>query len=66
MHVLGWALARPSRLRVAQRASALGGRLAGSKLLGRLPGPLGAWTDARDVPAPAGESFRSWWRRTRR
>ena len=28
------------------------------------PGPIGAWFGARDLKAPARESFRAWWRRT--
>jgi len=43
------------------RRSLPGGRAA----VGRVVGPgLGAWTGARDLPAPPAESFRAWWRRT--
>lgn len=47
------------------RAERLGARLARALFrhgrIGRLPGPLGAWTDARDAPLPAAQSFRDWW-----
>ncbi|MER8188464.1 LUD domain-containing protein [Kitasatospora sp. NPDC094015] len=59
-------LASPQRLAAAQRAAALGGRaLARRGRIGRLPGPLRAWSDHRDSPVPPAESFRAWWRRTR-
>jgi L-lactate dehydrogenase complex protein LldF len=45
--------------RVAARPLARRGRIT------RAPGPLSGWTSSRDLPAPARESFRDWWRRTR-
>jgi L-lactate utilization protein LutB len=31
--------------------------------ISRAPGPLSGWTASRDLPTPARESFRDWWRR---
>jgi L-lactate dehydrogenase complex protein LldF len=45
--------------RVLQRPLVRRGRIA------RLPGPLGGWTAARDLPALPEQSFREWWRARR-
>ena len=55
------------RLGLAERVAGLGGRLIGRRgMIGRLrgPGPVAGWFGARDLRAPARESFRAWWRRT--
>ncbi|WP_419997957.1 LutB/LldF family L-lactate oxidation iron-sulfur protein [Streptomyces boninensis] len=59
-------LSSPRRLGWAQRMGAVGARVvARGGRIGRLPGPLKRWSDTRDTPVPAKESFRAWWRRTR-
>ena len=60
----GWALTMAGRTRyeLAQRAAALGTRLlGGGKWLKRLPPPLNAWTQRRDFPPFAAQSFRARW-----
>jgi iron-sulfur cluster protein len=50
----------------AQAAARVGSRpLSRQGRIGRLPWPLSAWTDTRDLPEPPKETFREWWRRER-
>jgi L-lactate dehydrogenase complex protein LldF len=67
MGMAAWTLRTPRRLGLAERLAGLGGRVFARRgMLRRIPGPgpVGAWFRARDLKAPARESFRAWWRRT--
>src|SRR4029450_3268778 len=37
----------------------------GTRTISTAPPPLAGWTTSRDLPTPAKESFREWWRRPR-
>ncbi|MFJ4205531.1 LutB/LldF family L-lactate oxidation iron-sulfur protein [Streptomyces sviceus] len=66
MKAAGAVLGSPRRLAAVQRLAALGARLvARDGRIGALPGPFARWSGTRDTPAPARESLRAWWRRTR-
>jgi L-lactate dehydrogenase complex protein LldF len=69
MRGLAWSMSdagRWTRTLRAARAGRLLGRLGRhSAWLHRLPGPLGAWTAARDLPMPPKQTFRDWWRAER-
>ncbi|TQL69864.1 L-lactate dehydrogenase complex protein LldF [Nocardioides albertanoniae] len=59
-----WMFSDHRRWEMAQKGTELGGRAMKKKdTIGRLPGPLSAWSDARDSPTPPTETFRSWWKR---
>jgi L-lactate dehydrogenase complex protein LldF len=63
MQAMAWVFGDPGRLGLAEKAAALGARPFGRSP--HLPGALGAWTSARDLPPVPKESFRAWWKRTR-
>jgi L-lactate dehydrogenase complex protein LldG len=56
---------RPGYERAQRLARSLSRPLARDGRITRAPGPLAGWTSSRDLPAPAKESFREWWRRNR-
>ncbi|HYN29112.1 MAG TPA: lactate utilization protein B [Dermatophilaceae bacterium] len=70
MRAASGVLSRPGAMRAAERVSGAGstayrwvvGRRGGDGAsLPRLPGVGSRWTDARDAPTPATQSFREWW-----
>jgi L-lactate dehydrogenase complex protein LldF len=66
MRGLAWAMSDPRRWTWALRAGRAG-RLLGRRgdRIRRLPGPLAAWTAARDLPRPPEQTFRDWWKTER-
>jgi L-lactate dehydrogenase complex protein LldF len=62
MRAARWVFDSPPRLRAVQRTAGRLRRLTPR----RLPRPLSAWSDTREVPAPPRESFRDWWQANRR
>jgi L-lactate dehydrogenase complex protein LldF len=52
------------RYEAAQKAGRIGQwpLARGTGSIEHAPGPLGAWTAFRDLPAVPGEAFRDWWR----
>ncbi|WP_117212051.1 LutB/LldF family L-lactate oxidation iron-sulfur protein [Allorhizocola rhizosphaerae] len=63
---VAWAMAGPRRFRFAEFLLRLGRLLGRRGRIRRLPPPLSAWTASRDLPVPAAQTFRQWWRSARR
>lgn len=64
METMARVFASRRRYEAAQRTARVTARAVTRDGLVRpqLPGPLGAWLSSRDLPAPAAQSFREWWR----
>ncbi|MDA0638316.1 lactate utilization protein B [Nonomuraea sp. MCN248] len=62
MRAAGWVFRDRGRLALVQRLASRLRRLVPK----RLPGPLSAWTDTRDLPGIPEEPFRDWWERQER
>ena len=63
MQAVLWLFGGQARMRLAQRMGRQAQRLvAHDGVISRMPGPLAAWTDARDFPALPAHSFRDWWK----
>jgi L-lactate dehydrogenase complex protein LldF len=65
MAAMSWVMSGPRRFHIAQRLATAGRLLSRGGKIRRLPYPGSQWTDSRDLPAPAKESFSAWWKRTR-
>lgn len=65
MKAAGLVLSGQRPLEAAERVAGLASRVLPMSRLGPLPGPASAWTRARDMPMPAAESFRTWWKRNK-
>ncbi|WP_285493948.1 LUD domain-containing protein [Actinomadura sp. NBRC 104425] len=63
MRSAAWTMGEQGRYEAALRSGARWARLLsrGGRIR-RLPGLLGKWTEARDLPAPPAGGFRGWWR----
>ncbi|MDJ0356990.1 LutB/LldF family L-lactate oxidation iron-sulfur protein [Paenarthrobacter sp. PH39-S1] len=64
MTVAKVALSSGRNLGLAEKGLPLGKLAAGpDRLIKRLPGLAGGWTQSRDIPAPPAQSFRDWWKK---
>jgi L-lactate dehydrogenase complex protein LldF len=67
MRLAAWLMASHGRFALAEQFATVTSRaLARSGVIRRLPIVLRAWTRSRDLKAPAAQTFRDWWRETKR
>lgn len=56
-----WLFADARRLEKAQKGSVLAGKVLGNRQPPPLPGAMGMWLGARDIPDLPAQTFRQWW-----
>ncbi|MEV0269120.1 LutB/LldF family L-lactate oxidation iron-sulfur protein [Hamadaea sp. NPDC050747] len=61
MAATAWTMSSAGRFRLGERLLRLGRLITRRGRIRRLPPPLSAWTDTRDLPAPPQQTFRDWW-----
>lgn len=63
MKAASWVMSNERRFAAAETLLKAGRSIAGKKgHIARLPPPLSAWTNSRDLPAPPAQTFRNWWK----
>jgi L-lactate dehydrogenase complex protein LldF len=59
MRLAAWTFAGPRRLSLAERVA---GMMGGEHPIHKLPRPVSAWSQSRDLKPPARKTFRRWWK----
>ncbi|MGW9468154.1 LutB/LldF family L-lactate oxidation iron-sulfur protein [Cellulosimicrobium funkei] len=63
MKAASFVMSDARRFELAEKAAGVGRLVAGPKgRISTLPPPASGWTRSRDLPAPAKQTFRDWWR----
>ena len=57
-----WVFGKASHLEKVEALTQLAARIVPRTHLGKLPWPASPWTNSRDLPVPAQQTFRAWWK----
>lgn len=62
----GWMFSDAKHFELAQKGTSLVGKVWPKSHFGNIPLPIAKnWTDGRDMPRPAKQTFRTWWKKNR-